>query len=211
MIKKAHGFTVVELIIVIAVIAILAALAMVSYRGIQKGARDAVLKSDLEQTANIVASWLARPDNNIEQLFQIFQTSGSASMAYIEGSETKNSLAPTALRWNTVAELPKIQVNKYTTMEVIAKQGRPAPFTAQLDENNAYMAQHNGFCLTAVAPGSTYDYLTGAGIQAQYNKILFYDSMVGGIRTLSEITAAYDRGERSACLMHVLMYRHATS
>src|SRR5680860_649893 len=42
------GFTIVELIIVISVIAILASLTIVAYNGIQQGARDKVVLSDLE-------------------------------------------------------------------------------------------------------------------------------------------------------------------
>jgi len=48
-IMKKHGFTIVELLIVIVVIAILAAITTVSYSGIQSRARDAVRKNDLVQ------------------------------------------------------------------------------------------------------------------------------------------------------------------
>lgn len=45
--KKQHGFTIVELLIVIVVIAILAAIVIVAYNGIQSRARDARRLSDL--------------------------------------------------------------------------------------------------------------------------------------------------------------------
>lgn len=52
-----HGFTIVELLIVIVVIAILAAISVVSYTGIQGRAKDATTKSDLgniDTTVNLV-------------------------------------------------------------------------------------------------------------------------------------------------------------
>lgn len=45
--KKQHGFTIVELLIVIVVIAILAAISIVAYNGIQGRARDSKRHSDL--------------------------------------------------------------------------------------------------------------------------------------------------------------------
>lgn len=52
MFKKAHGFTIVELLIVIVIIAILAAVTVVVYRGMQNRAAGVVLLSDLRNAAN---------------------------------------------------------------------------------------------------------------------------------------------------------------
>jgi len=51
MLKNKHGFTIVELLIVIVVIGILAAITIVSYSGIQQRARIAVLQSDLRNAS----------------------------------------------------------------------------------------------------------------------------------------------------------------
>ena len=49
--KKAHGFTIVELLIVIVVIAILATISIVTYVGIQNRARDTQRKQDVASIA----------------------------------------------------------------------------------------------------------------------------------------------------------------
>ena len=54
MIKKAHGFTIVELLIVIVVIAILATVSIVTYSGIQKRARDSLMASSLSNAYRAV-------------------------------------------------------------------------------------------------------------------------------------------------------------
>lgn len=51
MLKKAYGFTIVELLVVIVVIAIIAAVSVVAYSGIQKRAIETTLQSDLRSAA----------------------------------------------------------------------------------------------------------------------------------------------------------------
>lgn len=53
--SKAHGFTIVELIVVIVVIAILAAITIVSYVGIQDHAKSAVIQSNFGNAAKQLA------------------------------------------------------------------------------------------------------------------------------------------------------------
>lgn len=54
--KNKHGFTIVELLIVIVVIAILAAITIVSYNGIQTSAREAAISAELNDNGKKVMS-----------------------------------------------------------------------------------------------------------------------------------------------------------
>ena len=54
MTKKAYGFTIVELLIVIVVIGILASMAIVSYTGIQSRARDTLRQSSIMQVQRLI-------------------------------------------------------------------------------------------------------------------------------------------------------------
>lgn len=57
--KKASGFTIVELLIVVVVIAILASITIVSYNGIQGRAHDTAVQSDLQNMVTFVEIYRA--------------------------------------------------------------------------------------------------------------------------------------------------------
>ncbi len=63
--SKAHGFTVVELIIVISVIAILASIVIVLYPGYQKRTRDSERKSDMSQLAAAFGAYAQQKNNYV--------------------------------------------------------------------------------------------------------------------------------------------------
>lgn len=54
------GFTIVELVIVIAVIGILAAITVVAYNGIQEGAKDSAIRGGATQLVKALQSWSGR-------------------------------------------------------------------------------------------------------------------------------------------------------
>jgi prepilin-type N-terminal cleavage/methylation domain-containing protein len=62
--KKCSGFTLLELLIVIAIISILASLAAVSYSSAQRRARDSQRQSDLKAIQNALEQYYADNDGN---------------------------------------------------------------------------------------------------------------------------------------------------
>ena len=56
--KRAYGFTIVELLIVIVVIAILAVITVVAYNGIQQRAKNTTILSAVEQTAKAIQMYI---------------------------------------------------------------------------------------------------------------------------------------------------------
>jgi len=57
--KKTHGFTIVELLIVIVVIGILAAITVVAFNGVQNRAKDTQARSDIKNVQKIVEKYNA--------------------------------------------------------------------------------------------------------------------------------------------------------
>lgn len=85
--KKQHGFTIVELLIVIVVIGILAAITIVAYNGVQTKARDTARKSDLANISKALQLYYL--DNN-----NYVTTGGGAS----NGEGWFNSGTPSVLK-----------------------------------------------------------------------------------------------------------------
>ncbi len=66
MLKKPSGFTIVELLVIIAVIGILASIAVVAYNGMQARGRDAARRSDLARAADALGVHFADTGNFVE-------------------------------------------------------------------------------------------------------------------------------------------------
>jgi len=88
--NKDHGFTLVELLIVIVIIAILAAITIVTYNGIQGRGRDSARNQALQQIENALAMYYAENGQ--------YPTSGGST---ISGITSWNTTADAS--WNTLA------------------------------------------------------------------------------------------------------------
>lgn len=88
--RTSHGFTIVELLIVIVVIGILAAITIVAYNGVQNRASDTAVQSDLRQIASKMEEFKVNSaDENYPKTTE--------DMESLKFSATKNAylLAPT--------------------------------------------------------------------------------------------------------------------
>lgn len=66
--KKQTGFTIVELLIVVVIIAILATITIVSYNGIQNGANDSAVQSDLR---NFVTAAVIKKESGVISVYPL--------------------------------------------------------------------------------------------------------------------------------------------
>ncbi len=83
LLQKKHGFTIVELLVVIVVIGILASIGLISYSGYQKRTRDNERKSDMSQLAAAFSAYALQKNN--------FMTTGSGCGLYGNGNGWVNA------------------------------------------------------------------------------------------------------------------------
>lgn len=90
-----HGFTIVELLIVVVVIAVLASVTVVAYSGIQNQAHDAVIKSDLATIKKRFDMYYQEhgviPTSN-QQLAEALASFRAASQSYATSPTTNHNL-----------------------------------------------------------------------------------------------------------------------
>src|SRR5690606_17247048 len=84
--KNKHGFTIVELLIIIVVIAIIATITIVSYAGVQNRAHDSVVQSDLRDIADSIDLYNLRNKGSYPV--------GDANLQSTGMKVTKNSYGP---------------------------------------------------------------------------------------------------------------------
>ncbi|MBC7868729.1 carbohydrate binding domain-containing protein [Candidatus Saccharibacteria bacterium] len=102
--KGNHGFTIVELLIVIVVIGILAAITIVAYGGIQGRAQVASVSTGLEQTAKQLALYLVDSSNYPTNLATIgINNTGATSYQYsVDNTVTPPSFCVTAINGSAI-------------------------------------------------------------------------------------------------------------
>lgn len=206
--KKAYGFTVVELLIVIVVIGILAAIVIVSFNGVQRQTRDVALQSDLVNAGKVVSIWLTGSGSGTQSLLNLYSDNGGAYSAWIVGRGADNALT-TQLHWEDVPELPAINASPGSTLEIIGRYAGGGG--SDMSAVNNRMISSNLFCIAGAAPGSSYDYRPMSAIHSQYDRMLYFDSAIGRVLTIEELADRYSNGDEVTCEGHVVRWLAATS
>lgn len=148
----AHGFTIVELLIVVVVIAILAVISIVSYQGTTNQAHDSAVKSDMASAARKLEIALqgasAYPETNNASLQTVFEGFRFSANSY--------AIAPTVTRNITYCRTPLEFV-----LGALSKSGKSWIIRNSDLNVKEYSPGYNGNSMTSgdwcnqVLPGST--------------------------------------------------------
>lgn len=188
------GFSLVELLVVIVIIGILSAIAVGAFMNQRKKAEDAALKSDLRTIANEYVTWSMDNDN------EAFAGQPDVSNTLLAvGDKAEHMLEHP--EWNTIEGFPDVNVSKNTVIEVVVNASETVTWTE--------VFQAGEFCLIGSSQASSYDYLPGSGIHADYDKYLFFDSQLGGVRIMDDLIKAEQGGQEYSCKGSTLRHMQA--
>ncbi len=133
--KNPEGFTLVELLIVIAIIAILSVIGITIFSNVQKNARDARRRGDIDSIANalevnkVAGSVTYAALANAQFASGITPIdSGNGSAQYCAGTSTTNTAVGTASAWLNTAACPSAP-SGYTAVAGGASPNPPAAAT----------------------------------------------------------------------------------
>lgn len=192
---REDGFSLVELLVVIVIIGILSAIAVGAFMNQRKKAEDAALKSDLSTIAKDYTAWTV--DNKNEDFNEHVRTT-----LYVTGDEAY-PLFSSSKHWNDIEEFPEFHVSSNSAVEiVVVSDPLEEGWTRKFDEGE--------FCLVGSSQVSNYNYLPGSGIRTNYDKYLFYDSRLGGVKEMDALVEAKQNGQMVSCEGHVGRYMTAS-
>ena len=133
-----QGFTLVELLVVIAIIAILAVIGVTVYSGVQKGARDAKRKADVEA---IAAAYESHYIQNDTSPYDIPATTWFSSGGYpLDPSTSANYL------WNGITTVPTAKRTSYTICAALDNPGTGNSSNVGDGTTFIYAATGNWYC-----------------------------------------------------------------
>ncbi|MCL6096137.1 MAG: type II secretion system protein GspG [Patescibacteria group bacterium] len=112
------GFTLVELLIVVAIIGVLATLLMVNFVGVRQRARDAQRKSDLRQ---------------IQSALEIYRADNSSYPLAVSGL---NSGCPASFTYNGTTYMSKVPCDPLGASYIFSSTGSTYSITACLENTN---------------------------------------------------------------------------
>ena len=193
--RDESGFTLIEILVVILIIGILASIAIPVFLNQRKKAADATLQSDIRTAAAGVQTWIAgggTPDQ-----FRI--DNGNKTSALVEGANPVNAFPVTAVRWNNLANYPKIYISNATSMEIPMITVPQSLYWLRVHEPGE-------FCIKASNASSSYNGLLYGDTFAELNKSLYYDVKAGGVKTMEELVKLQVTENTVSCSGYVNRY-----
>lgn len=171
----------VEILVVIIIIGILAAIAIPIFLNQRKAARDSALASDTRGVALAYQTWRAQdPNANDDAAFEKLSDNRLAVIfTHPEGQWTTS-----VPNWNENMDLPASTMSQGSVivLSIPRRPSHPDHVEGQ-------------FCLISTSIYSNYNYKHGSGNQANYDQQLYYDSELGGLKTVDELVSAYNNAE----------------
>lgn len=141
------GFSIPELIIVIATIGILAGIVIVGYNGIQNKGHDAAVQSDLESVSGLIESYRTNPSNPTNRY-----PSSSAHLSTLGIKTSKNSYDQTLSNNFVYCVSPSSDNYQYYAIIAMSKSG------------NTFVMTADGFKNTSASPFLKTDFNTQSSL-----------------------------------------------
>jgi prepilin-type N-terminal cleavage/methylation domain-containing protein len=157
-----HGFTIIELLIVIVVIAILAALSIVTYTGIQNRARETAVQADLSNMARQLGIESAQAEGSYPSVLPSLSSLNSSTSFIYTTDNGDTTFCLTA--YNQVNPTIVYNISSSTGIQAGACTGHVVPGGGSSNNNNTVT-------VSTFAGSGTQGYLDGTGTGAQFNTL----------------------------------------
>lgn len=173
-------------------------MAIPAFMNQRQRANDSTLETDMRNVATAYQTWQLGKDNDNARYREIINNRNSS---YVEHPEGVNATNTNTVRWHETPELPNTPVSPGSVIEVVVVTSASNLWTRNHEEGE--------FCLVGSMRNSSWDYVPNAGMGFEhYNRLLFFDVKLGGLKTFDEVLEAFDSGQEMSCEGHPRRYRH---